>query len=433
MAELFICGEREDLGGGHFRHTQHIKPICYADAADAGRLKRIVSNWVDSGIIGRPHLVSASRMMVSVAGDGMRRIHPTREADRYMEIGTPYVKIAGVWRKVGFTGATRTANSITWHRAEANLTITHAGHFIKLDLELLDGYVPEGNLVAFPVGLSGLTRSGTRILAGAETVALLRAPVVTDAANVNDVRPIAWEFANVGGQPYLVMTLPSLAGMMRPVVDPTLTLQPDAAAGKDTEVNEAAPDTSYATATTIMVYWTGAANHRHGMIYWDLSALPPGAGLISAIMTIYTSAAFSTKTMNGNAVLAANAEWSEACTWNYADGAGASDRWAGDVGADGGTDAGCSVSGTDFNAAAMGSWSFVNGEPRGTPHSSALTLERVMEWMAGQNYGMYLRGVFGHYVFCSSDHATADYRPKLVVEYTLSATGGRPIYHQFRR
>ncbi len=93
--------EREQIGKHTFRHIQHLRPIAYND----GILKRIASNFADSGISYRPYLVSESPLMVSVADDGMRRLHPTRELDRYVEVGAPYVKVGGVWRQVGFAGA----------------------------------------------------------------------------------------------------------------------------------------------------------------------------------------------------------------------------------------------------------------------------------------------------------------------------------------
>ena len=51
MTILRICSETEELGGGRFRLTQHLRPIAYDDA---GTLRRIVSDWGDSGIQERP-------------------------------------------------------------------------------------------------------------------------------------------------------------------------------------------------------------------------------------------------------------------------------------------------------------------------------------------------------------------------------------------
>jgi hypothetical protein len=132
-------------------------------------------------------------------------------------------------------------------------------------------------------------------------------------------------------------------------------------------------------------------------------------------------------TVSAHAILAANSGWLESCTWNYADGAGASDRWAGDVGADGGADAGCSVSGTDYNAVAMGSALFAASEPAYTQHNFALNTAQMAALVAA-NYGICIRGGATTKGYITSDHATAGYRPKLVVDYTTYV----PSAHQMR-
>ena len=63
---------------------------------DDGTLRRIVNDWVDSGIPARPHIVTSAPFLISAGDDGMRRLHPTRELDRYFEIGAPYVKVGGL-------------------------------------------------------------------------------------------------------------------------------------------------------------------------------------------------------------------------------------------------------------------------------------------------------------------------------------------------
>ena len=179
MSELLSCSERESLGGGRYRSTIHLRPIAYLED---GVYVRSVHDWAD-GDVTLPHLVTRAPLMCGVAVDGMRRIYPTRELDRYLEIGAPYVKPAGSWVKVAMGAATRAANRITWHRAEADLSIVHAGHYVKLEIELLGGYVPPNSQFAFPVGLTGLTRSGSAILRDGVQVMSLRAPHVYDAAN----------------------------------------------------------------------------------------------------------------------------------------------------------------------------------------------------------------------------------------------------------
>lgn len=421
MTFINTCADVDDLGGGRFRHTQHIKPVAYDDN---GTLRAIGSAFTASGKADRPHAVRAARLMTSVADDGMRRIHPTREEDRYVEIGAPYVKIGGVWRKMGFRGGMRAANRLTWASPQANMSIVHAGHYIKLEIELKRGYVPEDGLVAFPVGLNGLKRSGTDILCDGRTVMSLRAPQMYDAANEMDTRAIDAKFVSLVGQPYYLMALPDLTGMSRPVIDPTLTLQPDAAAGMDGSVRS---DTANRDGSSDI--YTALANSSakyYGLIRFDVSEIPALATVISASLTLTNSFTTETNTTHSiHSILAANNGWLEACSWNYADGAGASDRWAGDVGADGGADAGCSVSGTDYNASAMGMWPYAAGTPANTAHEIILDLAQVAAWIAGANYGAWYKvnewAIENGWV--SSDHATAKWRPKLVIEYSLPGGG----------
>jgi hypothetical protein len=55
-------------------------------------------------------------------------------------------------------------------------------------------------LFAFPVGLQGLTWSGKHLHKDGVPVMGLRAPQVYDAGNLDDVREIAWDLVDLGGQ-----------------------------------------------------------------------------------------------------------------------------------------------------------------------------------------------------------------------------------------
>lgn len=413
VTELGVCWERDDLGGGRVRHTQYLRPICYHTGAN---LARISTAWIDSGIVDRPHLIAASDLMVSVSDTGLRRIHPTRDPNIFIEIGGPVVKIGGTWTRVPFASATRAANTITWHRTQADLRITHGGHYCKLDLELLGGYVPEGNLVAFPVGLTGLTRNGVRILSGNNVVALLRAPEVYDAANPEAAhRAIGYEFASLAGQPYIVMTLPPLTGISRPVVDPTLTLQPDAAAGIDTDHRSGSADTNYGTVTTLNMANNFSSITRSGFIKFDLTSIPSGAVVTAGTLTLtHAGGASLNCTINVHQIMAANSGWTEAgLTWNKLDGTNA---WAGS--------AGCSTANTDYSSTVDGSFSVGGSAPAsGTAETIAIAVARAQAMLTA-NYGWIIRMATDNKLcqMFSSDHATAGYRPKLVVDYSTSST-----------
>ena len=422
MTELGLTWEREQLNSRQYRHVLHLKPIAYRH--DDGYLRRIVSDWIDSGIANRPHIVTASRLMTSVGDDGMRRIHPTREAERYMEIGAPFVKVGGTWRKVSFSNTVRTKNMLAWTRPEANLAIIHAGHYVKLAMELKGGYVPEDGLVAFPVGLSGLTRSGAKILADGQTVALLRPPVAYDAANESDVRKINYQFTSLGGQPYLLMTLPSLAGMARPVVDPTLTLsEGEAGANTDTWLRSSSPNSNYGTNASLYIGDNLAAVDcgNCSLVKFDISSIPAGSTIYSVTASFYEDEAqagnggATTRTITMHRMLR---NWVEAeATWNiYSTG----NSWTTGGGRGDGTDR--------VGTASASVQSGVKAANDHVDFTGAGLVADVQGWLDEDynNYGWLLdcdsnfSGVseYSNSRYRSSDHATAAQRPVLTVIYT---------------
>lgn len=425
MAYLNTCTELDDLGKGRFRHVHHIKPIAYLENGVYKLSSANVAAYADGTYT---HAVLAANIGVRIGDDGKYAIHPTRELARYVAFGGPQVKVGGKWTQVPFSKPTRKDNSVVWTREQADLKLTHIGHGLKHEMALKGGYVPEGNLIAVAVNLVGLTRSGATLLADGVPVARIQSPVVYDADNREDTRPIKWDVVSRDGQPYIVYALPDLTGMAAPVVDPTLTLQPDAAAGFDTWTKEDTADTEYSTFTAMWSRRDSGADALP-LLKWDVSSIPAGSSISSATLTVTVQADWvigvGTLDTNWHSILAANSGWLETCTWNFADGAGASDRWAGDVGGDGGADAGCSVPGTDYNATAIGTTTSTKGDAVGTAYNASITPSAVAAWMTA-NYGMVGVAQEAGKVprWCTSDHATAGYRPKLVVEYTLPSTGG---------
>jgi hypothetical protein len=275
----------------------------------------------------------------------------------------------------------------------------------------------------------GLTRSGSTLLADGVPVARIQAPVVYDADNREDTRPIKWDVVSRDGQPYIVYTLPKLDGMAAPVVDPTLTLQPDSAAGKDTSLC-AGEGAKFNYGTTVHFRLTGPGR---GLVEFDCSSVPATAICTGATLYMYKRASAGPEafTVTAYSVLGANDGWVEGTIdanlagagepcWNAkaADGAGGvTTAWAGS--------AGMSTAGTDYNAASIGSFAGDVSDAEGTEYSTALTAATAQSWFgaANANYGILLIPSTGLYL-CSSDFATSGYRPKLVIDYTLPASGG---------
>ena len=436
MAYLNSCTELDDLGKGRFRQVHHIKPIAYLEN---GVYKLASTNVVAAAGGTYTHAVLTASMGVRIGDDGKYAVHPTRELARYVAFGGPQVKVGGKWTAVPFADPVRKDNSVVWTQKQADLRLTHIGHGLKHEMWLKGGYVPEDNLIAVAVNLVGLTRSGSTLLADGVPVARIQAPVVYDAANRLDTRPIKWDVVARDGQPYIVYTLPDLTGMKAPVIDPTLTLQPDAAAGEDTWLYSHADWVGYnagvSTALLVGRYSLGVVGRS--LIRFSLAAIPALATCDSATLTLTnTGNAAQTAAVAASVyhVSDANGDWVEGTKnatragagepcWNAkeADGAGGvTTAWAGSVG--------CGTSGTDYAAVAIGTGNLTD-DPDGTAYDIALNTTTVQGWFGdATNNGMFIRGndevTDGKYfVGYSSDHATASYRPKLVVDYTLPASG----------
>jgi len=193
----------------------------------------------------------------------------------------------------------------------------------------------------------------------------------------------------------------------------TLTLQPSAAVGIDNFLQSANPDTNAGTNVSIFI-----RTNRVGLLkFTGISAIPAGASIVSATLSLTASVtAALNDTVYINRILVANTSWTElGSTWNHTDGVS---RWAGDVGGNGGADAGCSVSGTDYSATLLASLAVLITDPIGTVYNISLNLSETT-LMVASNCGMLLRALIapGNIGFASSDHATAAYWPKFVIVY----------------
>lgn len=207
------------------------------------------------------------------------------------------------------------------------------------------------------------------------------------------------------------------------IVDPTFTdgYGGDVNTAFDGRVNEAAPTNNYETGSGLSTIQTAGA--RAFVLFKFVVSSLSGVTVDSATLSLYNAQEItSTIDHTLNSILSANSGWVEACNWNLADGSGGLDRWAGDSGSDGGTDAGCSVSGTDWNASALGTMQYVANTDVGTKHAITLSVSQVQDWIDSGHYGVILRNTNATAVtgpqWASSDHETTGYRPKLVVEYT---------------
>lgn len=408
MAYLNTCTELDDLGKGSFRSVVHLKPVAYLENGVYRLTSRNVAAYADGTYT---HAVLAANIGVRIGDDGRYAVHPTRELARYVAFGGPQVKVGGKWTAIPFDKPTRKDNAVIWTRKQADLKLTHIGHGLKHEMALKNGYVPEDNLIAVAVNLVGLTRSGSTLLADGVPVARIQAPVVYDADNRLDTRPIKWGITSRDGQPYIVYTLPELTGMAAPVVDPTVTLQPDATEGKDTYMYSARPDTVNGGVAPLLIgHNTAESSVARGLIAFDLSTVPDTFDTATLSMMAYQDNSSNARTYR---VFRTKRAWVEAqATWNvYSTG----NSWstAGGFHAD------------DCEQTDIGTRDFTNSETTGEFKDFSLTpttkaaLDLGNGWMIKAD----TENADG-YNFYSSDWGTAAQRPKLVIDYTVPSSSG---------
>jgi hypothetical protein len=256
-----------------------------------------------------------------------------------------------------------------------------------------------------------------------ETLWEFAAPAATDSEG--DTAGGLLQLRRQGGTHYVTVRFPKawLDAAAYPVaLDPTLLdVQPDASAGVDTYVYRGLPTTNYGTATQMELAAAGDY-YRQGLVKFDLSDLED-ASITSATLTLYVSTTYEwdPQPIHLHRILAANAGWTETgAKWDYSVG---TTRWAGDSGSDGGEDAGCTVPGTDYAAAVMGSRTIPANAAVGSAQAASLDLDEFASLIAA-NHGLVIEPTsYAPFKVATSDHATTGYRPRLVVEGTAGGGG----------
>ena len=254
------------------------------------------------------------------------------------------------------------------------------------------------------------------------------APFATDANG--ETVAAQYEVQRVGGTYFIRVRVPRewmLTAAYPVIVDPTFTdgYGGDATTYIDNYTREDAADVNLSTVDALGTR-ADSGYRRNALLKFVLSSLS-GATINSATLTLVNlpqSSYTVTRTATIHAILSGNASWTEdGSKWNYATG---TTRWAGDTGADGGADAGCSVSGTDYNGTSMGGWTYLSTDVVGAEYAVALNTTQFTALVAA-NYGLVAVSADADWknAVASSDHATTGYRPKLVVEYTTG--GGEPL------
>jgi hypothetical protein len=394
----------DDLGGGQFRQVFGLKQANYYEG---GAWRPGSFDW-RTGDGEFPHVVETAPIATYLSADGRLRICPTRDPRVYIEIALPQAKVGADFTEVSLGLASRAMNTLTRENANIGVDFIHGGHFVSFgEMTLKAGYRVPDDALLYPLAFSGCELKGDTLLVEGKPVGMLRAPLVLDKENAEDTRPIRWEQTEKG----LLLTLPSLAGMTRPVIDPTLALQPDATAGEDSYIRPDNSNTNYGT-NTLMEARVGPATKLTSLLKFTLTDIPTTATVNTSVSTLRT---YTQAVLVG--VYRGLSSWTEAgVTWNKYDG---SNNWPGAAGGLAGTDYAASYE-TTFTC-------YAGAAPGATRDISIPIMTQVWVTTPANNKGMWLIAIStgsdgDRGDIYSSDYALdASYRPKLVVDYTLPA------------
>jgi hypothetical protein len=159
---------------------------------------------------------------------------------------------------------------------------------------------------------------------------------------------------------------------------------------------------------------------RQPLFKFTLTSIPTNATLVSAKLSLISlTTAPADLTYNLYRILIANSGWVETnSNWNYANTNG-SVRWAGDVGSNGGSDAGCSISGTDYSSTVMGTLFIANGGGNNVTNDISLDATEF-NLMIANNAGIIILGgpATTTYNFTGRGYSTVSSRPRMTVVYT---------------
>jgi hypothetical protein len=421
MSELFSHGQHETLPDGLFRTRIWGRPVNYL----SGGVYLPINNDWQNGDEGNPHIVSAAPLRVRADGVGRRNLYPIPGNDAvYIQIGRPWAIIGGTWQAAPMNPLERQGGRLQSINGNYNLYLDQCGHYAKLGILLKNGFVPTNNRFGFPVSLVGLTRQGSNVLYNGQVVMKVQPPVVYDWQNPDDVRPITFQFTTFGGQTGVVFILPDLTGMALPLVDPTLTLQPGAADGVDTYIEQNSANANFGVATTIRAGLGAAGTVRRGLLKIDISSLPAAVTLTAASLTVHCANELSSTDYSVGAHRAITAFFEgirngatpseDGSTWNFRNHNG-SVAWAGGAGG---------AAGSDWTATATDTKSIT-----GVGDFVFNVLADVQAWYGGAtNLGWWLVNASegtanSRKDFDSSDGATSGDRPELAITYGLGGGG----------
>jgi len=373
------------------------------------------------GLDGFARRADRMRHALRLAENGTRRWYPRRDhPEEYVEFGRPQYWTGSEWQNITLGTPTYGDKTITWDRPAFALRLKHNWHQSKIEVVLKSASA--ARRLRWPVSLNNLRWEGWQLLSGETVVARVSKPFAYQGLTIGPGVPRFPVNASYGGG-YVEFTA-DLSGATFPVtIDPTLTLD-EGEAGADVDTFIYKPDTStnYGSEATLEIGNIDGVGGQYArsLIKFDLSAIDDLDTVTSATLTLTLAYAGSSFASNNRAfgVYRVKRAWVEnQATWNvYSTG----NNW--------GT-GGCENTTTDREADPIGTsatWTTADGV--GTSRDTSLSGASKAALDLGNGWLLQMATENGdYYLFASSDHGTAAYRPKLVVVYT-EAGGGTTYY-----
>jgi hypothetical protein len=284
----------------------------------------------------------------------------------------------GVTRQADLAAFPSATLSFTYRRANVNnnnylsVSVSDNGGDTWTELDRLEGPAADAAYLAASYDITGYISANTAVRFFSQGLGILET-IYIDDVQIDDT--------TAGGPPSTGSPL---------TLNPTI----------DTWIEENSPDTSYGSDDQLQTGANAQWKYYRSLLQFDVSSVPAGATVTSATLRLYTTGNFG-NTDSNIAVYRVTAPWEETATWN-------------------------STGGQPYNPAA-------EDEPQAVTTvlwtadvwvEWSLPPGLIHEWVDGvsDNYGLILNYEGSkknqNVRSATREHATADWHPELVIEYT---------------
>lgn len=381
----------------------------------------------DASIPGHSKKCDKTQHKIYLGNGGERRWYPRRNVDSEYVAITEIQYYTNQWRKLNLPAPVWNGNGGDWDLANLHATLTNTWKQIKTSFILKDNTAP--TRLRFALTLVGLTLDSNtwEVKSGSTVVGSIPPPTFTDA-NSTEENPIFVPVTTTYAGGYIEWSI-NPVGFTYPLTSHSITFTDGydgtVTTAKDTRLLSINSNENHGNDTLLSSgRYDGDTNVQRTLIEFNVSSISTDAIIDSATLYFYIGDAdysYSDTLIDMYDIAAANTDWVEGdgtpsgnSTWSMK--VYNTDSWAGT--------AGLLTAGTDYVNTVLATFTIPTTHPVGTEFSASISTSAVGAWRTTNN-GQLLKSRVetitnsgGH--FCSSDHATTGYRPKLVVVYTVA-------------